>query len=149
MFNKGSLSAQRLLTAVKIHCPEYLVPVSRQLWLRIWSYVSWKQLVIITFFCIKINVRSSSGDNLHDYNYRSSFSAITVHLTLLWLHFQFSVISSIRTVSLLNLYHVFMVLSVIKVIQSPILFLLHSCVASRHDLVRGHRDIKHIIVIVF
>ncbi|XP_064395176.1 glutathione S-transferase kappa 1-like isoform X2 [Halichondria panicea] len=38
MFNKGSLSAQRLLTAVKIHCPEYLVPVSRQLWLRIWSY---------------------------------------------------------------------------------------------------------------
>ena len=40
MFEKGSLSAQRLLTAVKEELPHKLEEVSRQLWLRIWSRVS-------------------------------------------------------------------------------------------------------------
>lgn len=37
MFNKGSLSAQRLLTAVWDKEPEKLEELSRQLWLRVWS----------------------------------------------------------------------------------------------------------------
>lgn len=37
LFVKGSLSAQRLLTAIKIKCPHHLEGVSRQLWMRIWS----------------------------------------------------------------------------------------------------------------
>ena len=40
MFNKGSLSAQRLLTAVGDRQPEKLEELSRQLWLRVWSRVS-------------------------------------------------------------------------------------------------------------
>ncbi|XP_019856690.1 PREDICTED: glutathione S-transferase kappa 1-like [Amphimedon queenslandica] len=37
MLNKGSLSAQRLLIAVRDRQPEKLEELSRQLWLRIWS----------------------------------------------------------------------------------------------------------------
>lgn len=33
----GSLSAQRLLTAIDMNCPEYLERVSRELWYRVWS----------------------------------------------------------------------------------------------------------------
>ena len=40
MFVKGSLSAQRLLTAIKMKSPQDLEGVSRQLWLRTWSRVS-------------------------------------------------------------------------------------------------------------
>ena len=39
MFQKGSLSAQRFLTAVKTAFPEKLETLSRQLWLRVWSKV--------------------------------------------------------------------------------------------------------------
>ncbi|KAG9484917.1 hypothetical protein GDO78_008168 [Eleutherodactylus coqui] len=37
MFQKGSLSAMRFLTAVQMSHPEFLEEVSRELWLRIWS----------------------------------------------------------------------------------------------------------------
>ena len=37
MFEKGSLSAQRLLTSVSISFPSYLEDISRNLFLRIWS----------------------------------------------------------------------------------------------------------------
>ncbi|XP_040217910.1 glutathione S-transferase kappa 1-like [Rana temporaria] len=37
MFNKGSLSAMRFITAVQMMHPEFLEPVSRELWMRIWS----------------------------------------------------------------------------------------------------------------
>eukprot|EP00731_Ephydatia_muelleri_P024807 Em0016g1078a len=37
LFVKGSLPAQRLLTAIKLKSPQSLEDVSRQLWLRIWS----------------------------------------------------------------------------------------------------------------
>lgn len=36
MFEKGSLPCQRLLVAIARDCPQYLEPVSRQLYLRIW-----------------------------------------------------------------------------------------------------------------
>ncbi|XP_041379788.1 glutathione S-transferase kappa 1-like [Gigantopelta aegis] len=39
MFEKGSLQAQRFLTAAKQLCPDYLEGLSRQLWIRIWSKV--------------------------------------------------------------------------------------------------------------
>ncbi|XP_077311522.1 glutathione S-transferase kappa 1 [Lithobates pipiens] len=37
MFRKGSLSAMRFVTAVQMMHPEFLEPVSRELWVRIWS----------------------------------------------------------------------------------------------------------------
>ncbi|KAL5014684.1 hypothetical protein ScPMuIL_008954 [Solemya velum] len=37
VIQKGSLSAQRFLTAVDMRQPEYTEEISRQLWLRIWS----------------------------------------------------------------------------------------------------------------
>ncbi|KAM9216746.1 glutathione S-transferase kappa 1 isoform 1-T1 [Dugong dugon] len=37
VFEKGSLSAMRFLTAVCLECPEMLEKVSRELWMRIWS----------------------------------------------------------------------------------------------------------------
>ncbi|XP_062505833.1 glutathione S-transferase kappa 1-like [Corticium candelabrum] len=37
MFNKGSLSAQRLLTATKMSYPNYVENLSRALWTRVWS----------------------------------------------------------------------------------------------------------------
>uniref|UniRef100_S4RZZ3 Glutathione S-transferase kappa n=2 Tax=Petromyzon marinus TaxID=7757 RepID=S4RZZ3_PETMA len=37
MFQKGSLAAQRFLTAVDMECPAQLEEASRQLWMRIWS----------------------------------------------------------------------------------------------------------------
>ena len=40
LFNKGSLKAQRMLTAAKLTIPEHVEELSRQLWLRIWSRVS-------------------------------------------------------------------------------------------------------------
>ena len=36
MFEKGSLSPQRLLTAVRQHFPDYLEPLTRELFLRVW-----------------------------------------------------------------------------------------------------------------
>ena len=39
LFKKGSLKAQRMLTAAKLTIPEHLEELSRQLWLRIWSRV--------------------------------------------------------------------------------------------------------------
>lgn len=40
LVQKGSLRAMRFLTAINLHCPEYLESVSRELWRRIWSKVS-------------------------------------------------------------------------------------------------------------
>ena len=40
MVEKGSLRAQRFLTAINLHHPEHLENVSRELWNRIWSRVS-------------------------------------------------------------------------------------------------------------
>ncbi|KAM9327305.1 glutathione S-transferase kappa 1 [Gastrophryne carolinensis] len=37
VIKKGSLSAMRFVTAVQMSHPEYLEPVSRELWMRIWS----------------------------------------------------------------------------------------------------------------
>nr|QBR98221.1 glutathione S-transferase kappa [Diaphanosoma celebensis]QST14954.1 GSTkappa2 protein [Diaphanosoma celebensis] len=37
LVEKGSLRAQRLLTAVKLNNPRHLEEVTRQLWIRIWS----------------------------------------------------------------------------------------------------------------
>ncbi|XP_073452345.1 glutathione S-transferase kappa 1 [Aquarana catesbeiana] len=37
MFRKGSLSAMRFVTAVQMMHPEFVEPVSRELWVRIWS----------------------------------------------------------------------------------------------------------------
>ncbi|XP_033897968.2 glutathione S-transferase kappa 1 [Acipenser ruthenus] len=37
MFEKGSLSAMRFVTAVELHSPELTEQVSRELWRRIWS----------------------------------------------------------------------------------------------------------------
>lgn len=37
MFEKGSLNAQRFLTAIDMSMPEKLETVSRELWMRIWS----------------------------------------------------------------------------------------------------------------
>ncbi|CAK8696175.1 unnamed protein product [Clavelina lepadiformis] len=36
MFQKGTLSTQRLLTSIEKHCPENLEAVSRELFLRVW-----------------------------------------------------------------------------------------------------------------
>ncbi|XP_006861250.1 PREDICTED: glutathione S-transferase kappa 1 isoform X1 [Chrysochloris asiatica] len=41
ILEKGSLSAMRFLTAVHLECPEMLEKVSRELWMRVWSRVSW------------------------------------------------------------------------------------------------------------
>lgn len=38
--NPGSLSAMRFITAVDMTQPQFLEPVSRELWMRIWSRVS-------------------------------------------------------------------------------------------------------------
>jgi glutathione S-transferase kappa 1 len=40
MIEKGSLRAQRFITAVAHERPEYIEGVSRELWKRIWSRVS-------------------------------------------------------------------------------------------------------------
>jgi glutathione S-transferase kappa 1 len=40
MVEKGTLKAQRFLTAIKMQHPEHLENVSRELWNRIWSRVS-------------------------------------------------------------------------------------------------------------
>lgn len=37
MIEKGSLRAQRFLTAIDIHAPEHLENISRSLWTRVWS----------------------------------------------------------------------------------------------------------------
>ncbi|XP_068111497.1 glutathione S-transferase kappa 1 [Hyperolius riggenbachi] len=37
VIKKGSLSAMRFITAIQISHPEFLEPVSRELWMRIWS----------------------------------------------------------------------------------------------------------------
>ncbi|CAH2322750.1 glutathione S-transferase kappa 1 [Pelobates cultripes] len=37
MLKKGSLSAMRFVTAVNMSHPEFVEPVSRELWVRIWS----------------------------------------------------------------------------------------------------------------
>jgi len=37
MVEKGSLRAQRFLTAINLHVPEHLEDVSRSLWTRVWS----------------------------------------------------------------------------------------------------------------
>jgi len=39
MVEKGSLRAQRFLTAINLHVPEHLEDVSRSLWTRVWSKV--------------------------------------------------------------------------------------------------------------
>lgn len=45
MFNKGSLSAQRLLTATKMSYPNYVENLSRALWTRVWSKVIFNALL--------------------------------------------------------------------------------------------------------
>jgi glutathione S-transferase kappa 1 len=37
MLVKGSLNAQRLITAIQMQKPELVEPLSRELWMRIWS----------------------------------------------------------------------------------------------------------------
>ncbi|KAK3788031.1 hypothetical protein RRG08_051105 [Elysia crispata] len=37
MFEKGSLNAQRFLTAIDMSMPDKVEPVTRELWMRIWS----------------------------------------------------------------------------------------------------------------
>ena len=37
LFKKGSMNAQRLLTAASIHSPKHVEALSRALWMRIWS----------------------------------------------------------------------------------------------------------------
>ncbi|OCT71532.1 glutathione S-transferase kappa 1 L homeolog isoform X1 [Xenopus laevis] len=37
VIKKGSLQAMRFVTAVEMHHPEFVEPVSRELWMRIWS----------------------------------------------------------------------------------------------------------------
>ena len=39
MVERGSLRAQRFLTAIDLYFPEHLEDVSRSLWTRVWSKV--------------------------------------------------------------------------------------------------------------
>nr|XP_034958073.1 glutathione S-transferase kappa 1-like [Zootoca vivipara] len=47
VIEKGSLKAMRFVTAVDMAEPQFLEPVSRELWMRIWSRVS----MVVLFLC--------------------------------------------------------------------------------------------------
>jgi len=49
---KGSLRAQRFLTAIDLHYPEHLEDVSRSLWSRIWSNVRTDRLTCLSYLFI-------------------------------------------------------------------------------------------------
>ena len=56
MIEKGSLRAQRFLTAIDLHAPEHLENISRSLWTRVWSKVrkelTYNYIFIFHNFCI-------------------------------------------------------------------------------------------------
>lgn len=51
VFLTGSLSAMRFVTAVQMMHPEFVEPVSRELWVRIWSEVS---SASCAYFCLSV-----------------------------------------------------------------------------------------------